>query len=158
MSHGRTLGELSLLAQPLCKIYLQPQHTRYSLSHLLGQQDVAKKSKIESDESAGKSAQNAGANALKSSASPVKKTGKKTTQPKRRTRPASEKSPRTGRSPKAEKRAVAPASGPSDDAIRLRAYFLAERRMKLSIPGDSAHDWIEARRQLIEEAGAERAE
>jgi hypothetical protein len=40
---------------------------------------------------------------------------------------------------------------PSDDEIRLRAYFLAERRHKLSLPGDSAHDWIEARRQLIEE-------
>jgi Protein of unknown function (DUF2934) len=41
---------------------------------------------------------------------------------------------------------------PTDDEIRLRAYFLAERRHKLSLPGDSAHDWIEARRQLIEEA------
>jgi hypothetical protein len=41
---------------------------------------------------------------------------------------------------------------PTDEEIRLRAYFLAERRHKLSLPGDSAHDWIEARRQLIEEA------
>jgi hypothetical protein len=45
-----------------------------------------------------------------------------------------------------------PASEPTDDQIRLRAYFLAERRHKLSLPGDSNHDWIEARRQLIEEA------
>jgi hypothetical protein len=44
------------------------------------------------------------------------------------------------------------ASEPTDDEIRLRAYFLAERRHKLSLPGDSAHDWIEARRQLIEES------
>lgn len=41
---------------------------------------------------------------------------------------------------------------PTDDQIRLRAYFIAERRHQLSLPGDSAHDWIEARRQLIEEA------
>lgn len=41
---------------------------------------------------------------------------------------------------------------PSDDEIRLRAYFIAERRHRLSLPGDSANDWIEARRQLIEEA------
>jgi Protein of unknown function (DUF2934) len=41
---------------------------------------------------------------------------------------------------------------PSDDDIRLRAYFIAERRLRLSLPGDSANDWIEARRQLIEEA------
>jgi hypothetical protein len=40
---------------------------------------------------------------------------------------------------------------PSDEEIRIRAYFLAERRHRLSLPGDSAHDWIEARRQLIEE-------
>jgi hypothetical protein len=42
---------------------------------------------------------------------------------------------------------------PTDDEIRIRAYFLAERRLQRSLPGDSAHDWIEARRQLIEEAG-----
>jgi hypothetical protein len=41
---------------------------------------------------------------------------------------------------------------PTDDEIRIRAYFLAERRHQLSLPGDSAHDWIEARRQLIEES------
>jgi hypothetical protein len=41
---------------------------------------------------------------------------------------------------------------PTDEQIRLRAYFLAERRHRLSLPGDSNHDWIEARRQLIEES------
>ncbi|HEX4630990.1 MAG TPA: DUF2934 domain-containing protein [Chthoniobacterales bacterium] len=46
-----------------------------------------------------------------------------------------------------------PATEPTDEQIRLRAYFLAELRHKLSLPGDSNHDWIEARRQLIEEAG-----
>jgi hypothetical protein len=54
-----------------------------------------------------------------------------------------------------KKPAASPAKGPvepTDEQIRLRAYFLAERRHKLSLPGDSAHDWIEARRQLIEEA------
>lgn len=39
---------------------------------------------------------------------------------------------------------------PSDDDIRLRAYFIAERRINLSLPGDSAQDWIEALRQLRE--------
>lgn len=42
---------------------------------------------------------------------------------------------------------------PSDEEIRIRAYFIAERRLQLSLAGDSEHDWIEARRQLIEEAG-----
>lgn len=51
-----------------------------------------------------------------------------------------------------EKPAVSRPAEPTDDEIRLRAYFLAERRHRLSLPGDSNHDWIEARRQLIEEA------
>jgi hypothetical protein len=50
------------------------------------------------------------------------------------------------------KPAAPPAAEPTDDEIRLRAYFLAERRHRLSLPGDSNHDWIEARRQLIEES------
>jgi hypothetical protein len=40
----------------------------------------------------------------------------------------------------------------SDDDIRLRAYFIAERRMQSGVPGDSTHDWWEAHRQLQEEA------
>lgn len=46
---------------------------------------------------------------------------------------------------------VSPAE-PTDEEIRIRAYFIAERRHRLSLPGDSNHDWIEARRQLLEEA------
>ncbi len=42
---------------------------------------------------------------------------------------------------------------PSEDEIRLRAYFVAEKRAQLSLPGDTHSDWIEAKRQLFEEAG-----
>lgn len=52
-----------------------------------------------------------------------------------------------------DKSASAKLAGPSDEEIRIRAYFIAERRLQLSLPGDSAHDWVEAKRQLIEEAG-----
>ncbi|MBA3273724.1 MAG: DUF2934 domain-containing protein [Chthoniobacterales bacterium] len=45
-----------------------------------------------------------------------------------------------------------PAAEPSDSDIRIRAYFLAERRVQQGLLGDSAHDWIEARKQLLEEA------
>lgn len=41
---------------------------------------------------------------------------------------------------------------PTDEAIRIRAYFIAERRMRLAIPGDPSLDWLEARRQLLNEA------
>jgi hypothetical protein len=43
--------------------------------------------------------------------------------------------------------------GPSDADIRLRAYFIAERRVQLALHGDPSKDWLEARRQLLEEAG-----
>ncbi len=51
------------------------------------------------------------------------------------------------------KKKPAPAqSAVSDDDIRLRAYFLAEERARKGVAGDSAHDWMEARRQLLAEA------
>jgi len=81
------------------------------------------------------------------------------TEPKKKARaavPAAKKKKAVTPKKSAGKKPVAsPAKGPvepTDEQIRLRAYFLAERRHKLSLPGDSAHDWIEARRQLIEEA------
>jgi hypothetical protein len=41
----------------------------------------------------------------------------------------------------------------SNEEVRIRAYFISERRMQNGVPGDSAHDWLEAQRQLQEEAG-----
>jgi len=41
----------------------------------------------------------------------------------------------------------------SDEAIRIRAYFISEQRERLAIPGDANSDWIEARRQLLAEQG-----
>jgi hypothetical protein len=54
-------------------------------------------------------------------------------------------------SPKRVRAAKPP--GPSDADIRLRAYFIAERRVQLALQGDPSKDWLEARRQLLEEAG-----
>jgi hypothetical protein len=47
---------------------------------------------------------------------------------------------------------------PSDDAVRLRAYFISERRRRFALPGDSESDWLEARRQLLFETGPRCAE
>ncbi len=44
----------------------------------------------------------------------------------------------------------------SEEEIRVRAYFIAEHRMREGRPGSSDNDWLEARRQLQEEA-AQRA-
>lgn len=114
---------------------------------------MARKSKIEPEK---KEVDNAGS-------SPAVGNGSETAEPKKKARSAATKP--KAKKPAAKKNTAAAARGsakkapspsllpePSDDEIRLRAYFLAERRHQLSLPGDSAHDWIEARRQLIEEA------
>ena len=44
-----------------------------------------------------------------------------------------------------------PTYEPTDEEIRIRAYFISERRKQLSLAGDSDNDWLEARRQLVEE-------
>ena len=40
----------------------------------------------------------------------------------------------------------------SDEEIRLRAYFISERRRRFALPGDADSDWLEAARQLLSEA------
>jgi Protein of unknown function (DUF2934) len=45
------------------------------------------------------------------------------------------------------------AAGPSDDEIRMRAYFISERRRRFALPGDADSDWLEAKRQLLSETG-----
>jgi hypothetical protein len=42
---------------------------------------------------------------------------------------------------------------PSDEAVRLRAYFISERRRRFALPGDAESDWVEAKRQLLSETG-----
>jgi Protein of unknown function (DUF2934) len=41
----------------------------------------------------------------------------------------------------------------TDEAIRVRAYLIAEERARRGLPGDENSDWLEARRQLIDEIG-----
>ena len=57
--------------------------------------------------------------------------------------------PRKTSSPK---KASSAAVSVSDEDIRLRAYFIAEKRARQGGTGDSSTDWLEARRQLLAEA------
>ena len=41
----------------------------------------------------------------------------------------------------------------SDEAIRIRAYFISERRRRFGLPGDADSDWLEAKRQLLSQTG-----
>lgn len=38
-----------------------------------------------------------------------------------------------------------------DETIRLRAYFISERRRRFGLSGDAESDWLEAKRQLLSE-------
>ena len=78
------------------------------------------------------------------SRSPVKKASRR--------KPGAKK-PRTKKSAPEKQQPQAHLMRPSDEQIRTRAYFIAERRAQLSIKGDHHSDWLEAKRQLFEEAG-----
>lgn len=56
------------------------------------------------------------------------------------------------RSPRKRSTGASTPPEPTDEAIRLRAYFIAENRVRAGLHGDPSNDWIEARRQLLEEA------
>ena len=87
----------------------------------------------------------------------TKKTAKRQT-PRRATTPKKPRKPRDTREPTAHISASPPADGaplsgdPSEDAVRLRAYFISERRRRFALPGDTESDWLEAKRQLLAEA------
>ena len=54
------------------------------------------------------------------------------------------------------KRAAKPlpskAPGFTSDDVALRAYFIAEKRRRIGLPGDEGHDWLEAERQILSES------
>ena len=87
----------------------------------------------------------------------TKKTSKRPT-PRRGTaakkpRKPKETSERTAHISAAPEAHVTPAHGElSEDAVRLRAYFISERRRRFALPGDTESDWLEAKRQLLAEA------
>jgi len=58
-------------------------------------------------------------------------------------------------SPNAARPVTTKTLAPTEEDVRIRAYFISERRHRLGLPGDSNGDWIEARRQLLVEAGVE---
>ena len=71
---------------------------------------------------------------------------------KKKTAPAAVVKKPTAKKPAAAKAAVPKkAAAYTQDDVALRAYFIAEKRSKLGLPGDSHSDWVEAERQLAAE-------
>jgi transposase len=63
------------------------------------------------------------------------------------------KSPATAKKKTAAKTKGSKTVEPTDEEIRIRAYFIAERRHRLELTGDADTDWLEAKRQLLSELG-----
>jgi len=70
-------------------------------------------------------------------------------------KPAAKKASSPRKKPASRKDSAPKKAAPriSDEAIRTRAYFIAEYRERMSLPGDAGSDWLEARRQLLAELG-----
>ena len=77
------------------------------------------------------------------------------TKPVRRARSTSSKKKTAAKSPRPRKikSAVVSSIEPTDEEIRIRAYFIAERRHRFDLAGDADSDWLEAKRQLLSELG-----
>jgi len=87
----------------------------------------------------------------------TKKTGKRQT-PRRATtakkpRKSKDRTERTVHISASSQANVKPMSAePSEDAVRLQAYLISERRRRFDLPGDAESDWLEAKRQLLAES------
>lgn len=157
MPHGRTVGEDSRWKQPFRKTVANrsPSADGFETKFI---NPVPKKTKnapatsadpVEAESTLSPSTETLKkAQSRKRSAAPPKTAAKKVPAKKKSKAP-------TARKTTAAKKPAKNPEGPSDTDIQLRAYFLAERRMQLGLPGDSSHDWLEARKQLIEEAAQE---
>jgi hypothetical protein len=87
---------------------------------------------------------------------PAEPTASKPVTKPKKPRTTAAKSAASSKAKKAGLRA-APVTAPGAAAITeadvaLRAYYIAEKRAKLGLPGDSTSDWVEAERQLKAEA------
>jgi hypothetical protein len=153
--HPRTVRAESRLAQPLCENPLANDSGTADRICTIPITTVPKKSKSQSPTpTAANDASNppaAATDAPKSAAkkrttkaktastkaAATKKSGRKTAKPKTLTKNTAQ---------------TAETREPSDADIRLRAYFIAEKRVQLALQGDPAMDWIEARQQLLQES------
>ncbi len=75
---------------------------------------------------------------------------KPATKPVAKKKPAAPKAKPVAKAAKPAAKPVSPAY--TQDDVALRAYFIAEKRQAHGLPGDEHGDWIEAERQLAEEA------
>jgi DUF2934 family protein len=71
----------------------------------------------------------------------------------KKSKPGEKKSTAARKATPATHRSSVRSAEPTQEQIRMRAYFISERRHRLALPGDASSDWLEAKRQLLSEAG-----
>ena len=123
------------------------------IDHNTPDRTVAKKSKSDLTTESSSSAVNGGDSPAAEAAVPQKKKRKpaaKTSSGKKASRKAT--ATKTGKKTAPRRGKPAQPAEPSDADIRLRAYFIAERRVQLALQGDPNRDWLEAKQQLLDEA------
>jgi hypothetical protein len=153
--HPRTVGEGSRAAQPLYENPLANACRTADRICTISITTVPKKSKSQTATAA---AADEAMNTPAAASEPAKPIAKKRTAKAKAAsaKPAAKKKPAR----KTSKPTPAVSNGeqstelgePSEADIRLRAYFIAERRVQLALQGNPALDWIEARQQLLQEA------
>jgi hypothetical protein len=113
-------------------------------------QSVPKKSKIVQSKNQAPAEAGGSPAAMKIRKTPA---ARRTSTTRKTSGPAAKKSP-VARTEKVSMPAEAGTMAePSDDAVRVRAYFISERRRRFALPGDAESDWLEAKRQLLFETG-----
>jgi len=82
----------------------------------------------------------------------VEKSAARGTTQKAKKKPARKKRQITGAARPRARVETTQVLAPSDEQIRLRAYFISERRRRFALSGDANSDWLEAKRQLLSES------
>jgi hypothetical protein len=82
----------------------------------------------------------------------VKAAARRTSGAPKKSKAGEKKSTAARKAKPATQRSSVRSAEPTEQQIRMRAYFISERRHRLALPGDASSDWLEAKRQLLSEA------
>jgi hypothetical protein len=111
-------------------------------------QSVPKKTKIDQNKNQAPPEPGESSTGMKITKTP---TVRQTSAKRRSSGPARKKSSVARKGKTSTPSKAGPSAAASDEQIRLRAYFISERRRRFGLPGDADSDWLEARRQLLSE-------
>jgi len=151
VSHAKKLLRFFIVPKaPEKQLANRPMHSK-RIEIINTTQSVPKKNKIVQAEIGGGPPEAGGSPA---DMKVKEKSAARRTSTTRKTAGSAPKKRDTARKPKVS---IPPEAGqtaePLDEQIRIRAYFISERRRRFALPGDANSDWLEAKRQLLSETG-----